>query len=723
VPLEKRAGVGFQSSAVSRELVVRSRPVSSVAPLPPEISLLIEQKRFPELEDVWTRRMEQDPADLAFFFALAAAVKKKGGAEGAEQAASWLRFLADYQAEREDGDARIEVLSEIVRMSPTDAAARGDLEAALRGRFGEHPSFGAVLAQNSIATAADPSDAARRVARWLKFLPGDVYYFAGRGPGRIVEMNPALDVIRLEVGGAKVPLSLVSAEKNLEPLPGGHFLRQKVEDPASLAEVAAKEPADTVHRLLESFRRPLTVAEVREHFSGIVPDERWSSFWTSARRHPQLLVGGASKSAIVSWSASAGEADETVRREFAAADPHHKLELARKHAKRSRELARFFADALASEARDAAAQENTGLAWELSQAAGRLAPEIPEAFPPESLLSSPELSAVLSRMRDHTAREKALEAIRSRREDWETIFLARFLEEEDSRVLSAIYEAMGERPERRDELVRRVMRSPRLGPRAFVWLCERMEKDADAASIAAPSVLFHALLDAVRQDEFASVRARVKAFFEPGGLAVALVQRAASDVEARELLTALARAGGLEEHRRGTVREALLMKYPGLRAPAANLLYATPEAIDAKRAELAHLKQVELPANAEAMRAAKEHGDLTENFEYHAARQKHEYLSARVASLTDELSRTRTLDASRIDASEVRVGTRVLLREAGTGREQAATILGPWDSRPEDGVYSYESEYARHLLGKKTGEQALLPNGEPAEIASIVPWR
>jgi transcription elongation factor GreA-like protein len=305
--------------------------VSAAAPLPAEVALLIEQKRLSDLEDVWTRRMEQDPADLPFFFAVAAAVKKKAGVEGAEHAAAWLRFLADYQAERQDGDSRIEVLSEIVRMNPTDSAARTDLEAALRGRFGGHPAFGAVLAQNSIATSADPSDAARRVARWLKFLPGEVYYLAGRGAGRIAEMNPALDVIRLEVGGAKVPLSLVSAERNLERLPEGHFLRQKVEDPQALAELAATEPAESIHRLLQSFGRPLTVGEVREHFSGIVPEERWSSVWTAARRHRQLLVGGAAKSSPVSWSASADAAEETLRREFTEADAHHKLDLARKH--------------------------------------------------------------------------------------------------------------------------------------------------------------------------------------------------------------------------------------------------------------------------------------------------------------------------------------------------------------------------------------------------------
>ena len=75
-----------------------------------------------------------------------------------------------------------------------------------------------------------PAEVAGRIERWLRYRVGDVYAMAGRGAGRIVELNPALDVIRLEVAGARVPLSLVSADKNLTPLPPGHFLRDKVED-------------------------------------------------------------------------------------------------------------------------------------------------------------------------------------------------------------------------------------------------------------------------------------------------------------------------------------------------------------------------------------------------------------------------------------------------------------------------------------------------------------
>ena len=71
----------------------------------------------------------------------------------------------------------------------------------------------------------------------------------------------------------------------------------------------------------------------------------------------------------------------------------------------------------------------------------------------------------------------------------------------------------------------------------------------------------------------------------------------------------------------------------------------------------------------------------------------------------------------------MRVGTRVVLRVPEGGREVSATILGPWDSSPEEGVYSYESEFAMALLGKRVGESVRAPDGEAAEIVAIAPWR
>jgi transcription elongation GreA/GreB family factor len=675
--------------------------------IPPEFQELIDGKKLDALEALWAKRMEEDAEALPVFFAVAAAVKKKasGGV-----AVKLLRFLADFHDQ--GSEERIQTLLELARMSPKDPEVRKELAASLKSRFGKHPAYAAVVAKFPVESAPDPAEAAGRIARWLRFRPDGIYYMPGRGAGRLVEMKPALDVFRLEVQGAKLPLSLVSAERNLVELPEGHFLRRKVEDPASLAALAESDPPETLRQLLESFGGRSTVQEVRDHLSGIVPDAKWSSFWSAARKHKQVVVSGTAKSSPVVWSESVDAAEDSVRRSFEKAAPAAKIDLARKHAKRSKALAALMAESLASEARKAGSAA-PALAWELSQAAARLAPGSPEAFPAADLLAVPELRRALAEIRDHQAREKALEAVRASRADWAEIFIEQISREEDARVLGTLFSALGERAA---DFRRKILRSPRTAPRAFVWLLERMHADGRADSTA----LFVSLTDAMRMDEFSGLRARLKELFEPGGLAVALVRLAGSEEEARDLLHALDRVAGLEEHRRATVREALLMKFPELRAPAREYLYATVDAIEARRKEMLHLKQVELPANAEQMRAAKEHGDLSENFEYHAARQKHEYLSARIATLADELSRTRSLDPSRIDANEVRVGTRVRLRDEG-GAEREIVILGPWDSKPESLVYSYQSEFAQRLLGARTGDRIQLAEG-PVEVVAIAPW-
>src|SRR6266511_3879127 len=132
--------------------------VPSSAELPAEVFQLLEQKNFDALEDVWTRRMEG----------------------GLAPALSWLRFLADYEAERGDGDRQLAVLLEIARMSPTDAEIRKELEAALRTRFASHPALAAVFAHFPLQSPADATDDAGKIARWLRFSPGEIYFMPGR---------------------------------------------------------------------------------------------------------------------------------------------------------------------------------------------------------------------------------------------------------------------------------------------------------------------------------------------------------------------------------------------------------------------------------------------------------------------------------------------------------------------------------------------------------------
>jgi transcription elongation GreA/GreB family factor len=129
---------------------------------------------------------------------------------------------------------------------------------------------------------------------------------------------------------------------------------------------------------------------------------------------------------------------------------------------------------------------------------------------------------------------------------------------------------------------------------------------------------------------------------------------------------------------------------------------------------------VEVPANRKAIEEARAMGDLRENFEYKSARQRHEYLNARASALNAELARVRLIDTAGTDTSEVRIGTRLGL--SGASGKRTMTILGPWESQPEEDVISYESDLAQDLLGRKLGETVQV-GGESWTIESIEPFR
>jgi transcription elongation GreA/GreB family factor len=112
-------------------------------------------------------------------------------------------------------------------------------------------------------------------------------------------------------------------------------------------------------------------------------------------------------------------------------------------------------------------------------------------------------------------------------------------------------------------------------------------------------------------------------------------------------------------------------------------------------------------------------GDLRENFEYKAARQRAEYLSARVGEISGEISRVRVLDPAQVDITSVRVGTKVALSNGDVRRE--VTILGPWESDPERGIYSNQSEVAKKLLGHAAGDIVTFM-GNDYQIESIRRW-
>ena len=147
----------------------------------------------------------------------------------------------------------------------------------------------------------------------------------------------------------------------------------------------------------------------------------------------------------------------------------------------------------------------------------------------------------------------------------------------------------------------------------------------------------------------------------------------------------------------------------------------TPSGAQKLRDELVRLKE-ERPKISREIGIAREHGDLKENAEYHAAKERQGLVEARIKDIEDKLSRAEVIDPAKLSGDKVRFGAVVLLTNLDTDEESTYQIVGADEADLKNGTISVSAPIARALIGKSTGDEVVvvLPGGTRRfEIGSI----
>ena len=146
----------------------------------------------------------------------------------------------------------------------------------------------------------------------------------------------------------------------------------------------------------------------------------------------------------------------------------------------------------------------------------------------------------------------------------------------------------------------------------------------------------------------------------------------------------------------------------------------TPEGLARLEDELRRLKIDERPAVIRAIAAAREHGDLSENAEYHAARERQGFIEGRVAELEDIVSRAEVIDASKLSGDVVRFGATVMLADLDTDAETNYRVVGSHEADIAEGRISITSPLGRALIGKTIGDTVELTTPRGAKAYEII---
>lgn len=645
-----------------------------------------------------------------------------------DRARSLVNLLYETVVKKEDLAGQLTVLKDLARFDPLPKS-KLEIRQVLEKIYPKDSSLTALLRHYRYEEVNNPDDLVERVKkmeRWLSCDKGRIVYEPRYGIGRVRENSFNLGLVRVDFEQKK-DVSLEFEDPDMTPLPEGHLFRLKLESPVLIAGEAEAEPGIFVGRVLEAFGRPLKAGELKEFMSAILPDGRWTSWWNSAKKHPQLLTLGKGASAAYSWRASASEAQEDLKAEFDRSDLVGKMEIAKQATQRKNPAAAYFDETLLAAARKAHQEKDAVTALQLIDFFSR-SPALQQAagYTLENIVSQGDPLELMQRLRKarlDSIKERVVAEIPTLFPDrWKSILLEAFLKEDSGRISTVLFQILeGEALSELDSALDKVVMQPHLYPAAFCWMCQAGSEEPTVEGPVHRRVDGRFLLSALRhfdEREFIPFRNRIKTALEKGLLLNVLNKPMEKEI-AEKAVSLLDHTAGLEDYRRARFKGVILSRVPEAKKKE-DVIFTTVEALDRKKKELDHLINVELPANRKAVGEAAAHGDLRENAEYKAARERQEYLIVRLEGLQRDIVKARLLDPAHIDCSQVRPGTRVALKQP-SGKEMPVTILGLWDSNPSEGIYSYQTGIAIALLGKAPGESVEI-NGETWTIDSIVPW-
>lgn len=621
------------------------------------------RKQHEELESTWLELIETD-ASLDKLLELAGLAAKHASKS---QAAVLLSVLAeDLKGKRRTKD-QLRVLREQAELTPDDSALVLELVAGLKKVYADVTDFEQLLHKSGLGYGQEVKDALPKLDRYLSFLPGRRVFEVERGPGKVKKLDLLLDKVTVDFDmGAELTWDIGPAARLLRVGARDGYFDRLQRDRQSMLALATSEPGSVVALYLRDIGQPATVRDLQAGLSRLVGADDWDGFWNRARkelsRNPHV-VARTGPSRVYQW------VEEPVR----IAEPQ--------------------------------------------EAGGKLKYEFTE----EELarMKDAEIEAAYLKLTSFAERKRFLERLPAAKPSgWDRLFARLFSRGKDSRARALMErELSGQRPESWQAFLDSVLTGYRQNPEAFLWLMEHAARLAAAT----PKGLASRALDLLESDAHRPYWIRLRDFLVDNDYRlVRAALEAMNEGEAGRMMLRVRRIRSLEGYRADEIVQHIAARFPSLGGDQEeNVIYTSVQGLEKARQELRRLTNEEIPRSADEIARARAHGDLSENYEYKAAKEKQQRLMHKAARLRDEVARARTIAAADVDTSEVSIGCQVRLEDAD-GQAIEYWIRGPWDADTDHGIISYQSPFAGALLGKKPGESVEV-DGRPFKIASIEP--
>ena len=563
-----------------------------------------------------------------------------------------------------------------------------------------------------------------------KLKPGTFCLHKSWGFGRVREWNLLLNQIVIDFGSKKAhPMQVEYAAENLTPLAPEHFLSRKATDLAAIKNLAKENSAALVRNILESLDGKATVQQISEWLvDDVFTEAEWKRWWESTKK--VLKASGAfsipakKTEPIQIRGEGVSHADELVAAFNKARQPKQQIgaldQIIKFHAQ-FKEPEKQLQPIIVTIENTAVRNQkiHPELAFELMMARDDLLERI-------STLHTTHVGLTLSKL--IVEEEKRLISI-----------LPKLPAAKEKRILQALPSALGPRWTERALLLmqgshgRMVAQIPRILSEAgqhaelrtmlersirehsatsemLAWLCSDRENWSDLIT---PELLGAILSALEREQHNAPGRAgKLHRVLVEDRQLLGDILRKGDAALARDAMRRFQLSPLFDELTKRSFLARIVKAYPELESMITGAqsqtetvaLIVSWSSLERRKAEYEELVQVKIPENTREIALARSYGDLSENFEFKAAKQMQSVLMRRKAELEQMLHNARGTSFENVDTSRVSIGTIVTLRNVETNEEETYTILGAWDGDPERHIISYQTAIGQALLGHALGE-------------------
>jgi len=684
--------------------------------------------------------VESGSKDLRRFLECAQLMSRQPG--GRREAGVLLGLLEDALQGSERYRELITIYGKMAELAPPDdGQLREKVIATATKAYPDRPDLEGLLEHSGLrgGPVADLSKQCESLERLLQ-IEKDAYVFhkSGWGVGKIVEYYPERG--RCVIDFCDRPgheMDVDAAARILERLPEDDIRVRGMVDRRGLRSFAKEEPLKVLQQVLGWYGNAANLRNVRGALTAeAVAPTTWSTWWKSAKKaallDPRFEVGS-------------GRDPRIEIHEVAQADFRSQIEMALKRSATvtarqkvvsdyastvgaNEEARATLIEVVERELERTAKAPSARMGWEA--VAADLRGEDPSQRLGDILALSNDPIEIVKSISDDRIRASAAAGYLHTKEDGLPDLLLIALEEDDP-ICGEAFVAGAKKQGRDDllsELLDKIDAKPALMPALYAWYLRGLRRDKWEGREHEPNRLVTRVLKVLDAVEYRQRRGGVtkdkKAVVQLGDVlaekSCALVKEAsaATDEEgARHLIQLVSSARGLRNVDVGRMQSAVLASHPGAAGKAqreeepeapedAARIYMTTGGIDSLKAHRQTLENDEMPANRAEIARAREFGDLKENAEYHAAREKQGLLQAKLDQLKSDIARAVPITSDMVSSDSVSVGTRVRLKDGD--HELTYTLFGPPDMDMDKGIINYMTPLGQALMGTKVGDAVRL---------------